>query len=237
MLTGCRLNCTVTSAAPECPKTAVFHQNPTGPDPLRKLSDELHQLAELFAERQVTLHEVMDVLGARASGLLIIILALPFCAPISIPGLSVPFGIIILFIAARFALGLPPWLPKRLLATKLPPRFFRAVLEGASKFIGWIEKRLKPRWPWWTGSPARLRWHAAMVGFCGFLLLLPLVGIPFTNTFPALVIIVGMLGMMERDGAAIATAYGLLVVTIGYLGMFAGVMFELLKRAHQWLVG
>lgn len=214
----------------------MFNQAPHGTDPLKKLSNELHQLAERFAERKVTLHEVMDVLGVRASGLLIIILALPFCSPISIPGLSVPFGVIILFIAARFALGLPPWLPKRLLATQLPPRFFRAVLEGASKFIGWIEKRLKPRWLWWTATPGRLRWHAAMVGFCGFLLLMPLVGIPFTNTFPALVIVIGMLGMMERDGMAIAGAYALLVVTLGYLGLFAGVMVELFQRVHHWLV-
>jgi hypothetical protein len=169
--------------------------------------------------------------------LLIIILSLPFCAPISIPGLSVPFGIIILFIAARFALGLPPWLPERLLKTQLPPRFFRAVLEGASKFIGWIERQLKPRWPAWTSSPARLRVHTAMVGFCGFLLLLPLTGIPFTNTLPALVIVICTLGMMERDGVAIAGAYGLLVATLAYLGFFAGVMIELIKRGHAWLTG
>ncbi|MEO6875570.1 MAG: exopolysaccharide biosynthesis protein [Opitutaceae bacterium] len=215
----------------------MFHAAADGKDPLKKLSEELHGLAERFAERTVTLREVMEVLGARASGLLIIILALPFCAPISIPGLSVPFGIVILFIAARFAFGLPPWLPERLLATKLPPKFFRAVLEGASKFIGWIEQRLKPRWPAWTCSPRRLRVHSAMVGFCGFLLLLPLVGIPFTNTLPALVIVIGMLGMMERDGLAIAGAYGLLVATLGYLGFFAGVMFELFKRGHHWLMG
>lgn len=215
----------------------MFHHSPAGSDPLKKLSDELHALAQRFAERKVTLHEVMDVLGARASGLLIIILALPFCAPISIPGLSVPFGIVILFIAARFALGLPPWLPARLLATQLPPRFFRAVLEGASKFISWIERRLKPRWPAWTASPARLRLHVAMVGFCGFLLLLPLVGIPFTNTLPALIIVIGMLGLMERDGLAIAGAYGLLLVTLGYFGMFATVMVELFERGHRWLTG
>ena len=213
----------------------MFHHEPTGPDPLKKLSDELHLLAGRFAERKVTLHEVMEVLGERASGLLIIILALPFCAPISIPGLSVPFGLVILFIAARYAVGLPPWLPARLLATKLPPKFFRAVLEGASRFIGWIERRLKPRWPWWTGSRARLRFHTAMVGFCGLLLLLPLVGIPFTNTLPALVIVIGMLGMMERDGIAIASAYGLLVVTLAYLGMFATVVVEVFERVKHWL--
>jgi hypothetical protein len=214
----------------------MFHPLPNEQDPLKKLSVELHQLARRFEERKVTLHEVMKVLGVRASGLLIIILALPFLAPISIPGLSVPFGVVILFIAARYALGQPPWLPARLLATQLPPRFFHAVLEGASRFIGWIEVRLHPRWPWWTATPARLRFHAAMVGFGGFLLLLPLIGMPFTNTLPALVIIVGMLGMMERDGVAIASAYGLLVITLAYLGMFATVMVEFIERIHHWAV-
>ena len=215
----------------------MFHPPPIGQDPLRKLSAELHALAVEFAERKVTLREVMEVLGERASGLLIIIIALPFCAPVSIPGLSVPFGLVILFIAARFALGLPPWLPARLLATELPPRFFRAVLEGASRFLGWIELQLRPRWPGWTSSRSRLRLHAAMVGFCGFLLLLPLVGMPFTNTLPALVIVIGMLGMMERDGVAIAAAYGLLVVTLAYLGMFATVLVELFERCRHWLAG
>ena len=215
----------------------MFHHESRGQDPLKKLSEELHLLAVRFEKQAVTLREVMEVLGARASGLLIIILALPFCAPVSIPGLSVPFGLVILSIAARYALGLPPWLPSRLLATQLPPRFFHAVLEGASKFIGWIEKELHPRWPWWTATPARLRFHAAMVGFCGFLLLLPLVGMPFTNTLPGLVIVIGMLGMMERDGVAIAGAYGLLVVTVVYLGMFATVVVEMFERIKHWLVG
>ncbi len=213
----------------------VFHHSPNPADPLRKLSVELHELAQQFAERRVTLQEVMTVLGVRASGLLIIILALPFCAPISIPGLSVPFGMVILYIAARYALGLAPWLPARLLRTELPPRFFRAVLEGASRFIGWLERELKPRWPGWTATPARLRWHAAMVGFCGFLLMLPMGGIPFTNTLPALVIVIGMLGMMERDGVAIAAAYALLALTLAYLGVFATVIVELGQRAWHWV--
>ena len=215
----------------------VFQSIPGGPDPHRKLSEELHQLAGRFAEQRVTLGQVMARLGARASGLLIIILALPFCAPIAIPGLSIPFGAVILFIAARYTLGLPPWLPARLLATQLPPRFFRAVLQGAGRFIGGIERRLRPRWQWWTQTTGRLRWHAALVGVSGFLLLLPLGGIPFTNTLPALAIVVGMLGMMERDGAAIAAAYGLLAVTLCYLGLFAGVLVELFRRGHHWLVG
>ena len=83
-------------------------------------AEELHALAEQFRERTVTLREVMATLGTRASGLTIVILALPFCSPISIPGLSVPFGAAIFLLGACFVIGRPPWLPPRLLAVELP---------------------------------------------------------------------------------------------------------------------
>jgi len=209
----------------------------TGPDPLRKLSDELHALAEEFRERKVTLKEVMCTLGGRASGLMIVILALPFCSPISIPGLSVPFGAVILVLGLCYVCGRPPWLPRRLLAVELPPKFFRAVLEGASKFIGWIERRLHPRWAWVTGTTAIMRVHGLVVCAGAALLLLPLGGIPFTNTLPALVVVIGTLGMMERDGIAVATAYGILIATAVYFATFAGVVIELFDKARQWITG
>jgi hypothetical protein len=210
---------------------------PTGPDPLRKLSEELHALAEEFRERKVTLQEVMGTLGGRASGLMIVILALPFCSPISIPGLSVPFGAVIFVLGACFVGGRPPWLPRRLLAVQLPPKFFRAVLEGASKFIGWIERRLHPRWTWVTGSTAIMRVHGLLVCAGAAVLLLPLGGIPFTNMFPALVVVVGTLGMMERDGVAVAAAYGIFGATLVYFATFAGVVIELFAKLTQWIAG
>ncbi len=211
--------------------------SPTGPDPLQKLSDELHALAEEFRERKVTLREVMTTLGGRASGLMIVILALPFCSPITIPGLSMPFGAVILLLSACYVVGRPPWLPERLLAVELPPKFFRMVLEGASKFIGWIERRLHPRWAWVTGTTALMRMHGLLVCAGAVLLLLPLGGIPFTNTLPALAVVIGTLGMMERDGAAVAAAYGLLLATLVYFATFAGVVIELFEKARAGFAG
>ena len=204
-------------------------------DPLRKFSEELHGLATRFNEQTVTLQELIAALGARASALLAVILALPFCSPITIPGLSVPFGLVITVLAARFALGLPPWLPARLLAVKLPPRFFRSVLEGASKFIGVIERQLRPRWLWLTKTEVLRRLHMAVVGAGALLLLLPIGGIPFTNTLPALVVVIGTLGVLERDGVAITTAYGFLILTIIYFTVFAGVVVGLAQRVLHGL--
>jgi len=205
------------------------------PEPPKKFSAELHALAERFQDHTVTLQEIIDALGARATALLIIILALPFCAPVMIPGLSTPFGLAILVLAGCFALGLPPWLPRRLLAVKLPPKFFRAVLEGASKLIGWIERRLRPRWLWLTESKVLRFVHMGMVCAGAGLLLLPLGGIPFTNTLPALVIVIGMLGLLERDGAAVSVAYGFLAATVIYFGLYAAVVIEIISRVRQHL--
>lgn len=198
--------------------------------PPARLSAELHQLAETFRERRVTLRELIAALGERATALLAVILALPFCAPVSIPGLSIPFGAVILLLSAGYAAGRPPCLPARLLAVELPPRFFRAVLEATSRLLGWIERRMRPRWIWMTSSRGLLRLHALAVCAGAVLLLLPLGGIPLTNTLPALVVVVGTLGMLERDGAAVAAAYGLLVATVAYFALFAGAAFEISQR-------
>lgn len=204
-------------------------------DALRTLSEELRALGQSFQDREVTLGDVMARLGARASALLIVILALPFCAPISIPGLSVPFGVVIAFLATRYAFGLAPWLPRKLLATQLPPAFFGKLLENAGKLIGWIERKLKPRWLWLTPSPAITRLHTFAVIASGLLLLLPLGGIPFTNTLPALAIVVLTLGVIERDGVAILIAYVLLAATVVYFTFFAAVGIELSKQVWVWL--
>lgn len=206
---------------------------PTAEDPSAaspRLSTELHQLAETFRERSVTLREVIGKLGDRATALLVVILALPFCAPVSIPGLSIPFGAVILLLSAGYATGRPLWLPAKLLAVELPPRFFRGLLEATSRLLGWIERRMRPRWLWFTASRGWLRLHALAVCAGAVLLLLPLGGIPLTNTLPALVVVVGTLGMLERDGAAVAAAYGLLVATLAYFALFAGVAFEVTQR-------
>jgi hypothetical protein len=92
-----------------------------------------------------------------------------------------------------------------------------------------------PRWLWLTEGKVMRFVHMGMVCAGAGLLLLPLGGIPFTNTLPALVIVIGMLGVMERDGAAVAVAYGFLVATVIYFGLYAAVVIEIISRIRQHL--
>ncbi len=191
------------------------------------LSVELHGLAEEFQHHAVTVDEVIGVLQERAYTLLILLFALPFCAPVTLPGLSTPFGLIIAIVAGRFALGLPPWLPQRLRRTVLPPRFFRRLLGGASRIIGLLERVLRPRIPALTATTRLVRLHAVMVCLAACVLLIP-APLPFSNTLPALGIVLGAAGVMERDGLAILAGYFFTAAGIAYF-VLAGLM-----GAHAW---
>lgn len=201
-------------------------------DETTALSADLHALADRYKERAVPVGEILDGLGARASALLVVICALPFSTPISIPGLSTPFGFIILLLASRYFVGLPPWLPARLRRVALPAAFFTKVLDASSKLVGWLERRLRRgRLPLLADADWKLRLHTGVVIFSALLLMLPLPPLPpFTNTLPALVAVVMTFATLNRDGGAILAGYGIFAFTIGYFLFWGAVVVETFQR-------
>ena len=98
-----------------------------------KFSEELQDLAQQFADRPAGLGELLAATQGRGFNLLLLLIGLPFLTPIPLPGLSTPFGLVVLVIGARLALGRRPWLPEKLLRRELPPRFISKVLSSASR--------------------------------------------------------------------------------------------------------
>ncbi len=205
MLRGCRSSFMEAGAAPE--PGASGKATPPGPvGRVRKLSEELVELRSRFAERSVTLREVLFVLRGRASLLLVILLALPFGAPVSVPGLSTPLGAVIALISFRLALGQKPWLPERLQSWELPPGFFGRVFAVAAGILRLLEKVLRPRAVAFVEAPLLRNLHAVVMLMAACVLLLP-IPIPLTNTVPAWVIILVAAGLLERDGLVLAAGY------------------------------
>jgi hypothetical protein len=200
------------------------------------LSVELNGLADEFEHHAVTVEEVVGVLQERAYTLIILLFALPFCAPVTLPGLSTPLGLIIAIVAGRFVLGLPPWLPQRLRRTVLPPRFFRRVLVGASRVIGLLERVLRPRLLALTATPRLVRLHAVMVCLAACALLIP-APLPFSNTLPALGIVLIAAGVMERDGLAILGGYFFTTVGIAYFVLVGFMGVHAWDYIRDWLAG
>jgi hypothetical protein len=201
----------------------------------RKLSEELAHLQVTFAERTVQLHEVIEVLRGRAYLLLLVLLSLPFCTPIPLPGLSTPFGLVVAFIALRLSLGLKPFLPQRLLNTELPAGFFGKLISFTRRLVGALEKFLRPRWFPVTNTEALRRIHALTIMLSGLVLLLPL-PIPFTNTFPAWVIILIACGLLESDGLFVLVGYLVFAVGVAYFFLLGETTHRLMDAAWRWFI-
>jgi hypothetical protein len=223
-----------TPAAPESDLSAGG--SPVEAAPSRKLSEELAALRQQFAERPVTLREVILVLRGRAYDLLLILLALPFCTPIPLPGLSTPFGLVIAILALRLALGQHPWLPEKLQDKQLPPGFFGKLIAAAAGVIRLLEKLLRPRLAPLTDHGWLRQLHAVTMVIAAVVLLLPL-PIPLTNTFPGWVILLIASGLMERDGAAIAAGYGVFAAGVVYFIFLGGATHQLFDAIRKWIAG
>jgi hypothetical protein len=183
----------------------------------QRLSAQLRQLADREEHDELTLGGLMDELQGRVYTLLLLVLALPMCQPVPLPGFSTPFGVAIALLGLRFALSQRPWMPKRLLATKLSGNFFPAVMRGGARVLGVFEKLLHPRM---TGvfEFGQMRFLAgAVVCFCGLLLLLPL-PIPGTNMLPALTVILTAAAFSERDGYCLIAAGVAFLLTLAFFG-------------------
>lgn len=226
-----------TAAAPDVPPTP-----PAGADaiassdrrPARKLSEEFALILREFEVETVTLRNVIGVLHGRGFLLLLLLLALPFTTPVPLPGLSTPFGLIIGLIGLRLACGEKPWLPAKLLDTRLPPKVFTKVFTVTQKVILAFERMLRPRLLWVTGSSWRERLHAVPIVLCALLLLLPL-PIPFSNTLPAWAILLTAAGLLERDGGFILAGYALTLISAAFFAALGIFGVEAVEFLWAWL--
>lgn len=185
--------------------------------PLR-LSRQLKELAERELKSELTLGGLMDELQGRVYTLLLVILALPMCQPVPLPGLSTPLGAAIALFGLRFAMSKQPWIPRRLLATKLSGNFFPAVMCGGSRVLGVCEMLLHPRFVG-VFKLSYIRFLAG-VAIClsGLLLLLPL-PIPGTNILPALTVVLTAAAFSERDGYCLIMAGMVFMLTLAFFGI------------------
>ena len=200
----------------------------------RPLSAELARLQSALADRPTTLREIVGALASRAFELLMMLLVLPFLLPVSVPGMSTPFGLAVAVIAAQLAFGRLPWLPRRLLDWPLPPGFLVQVMAVTGGVVRGLERLLRPRWPAITGRAWLNGLHLFAVCLAALLLALPM-PIPFTNTLPGWTILLLAGGLMERDGLFIVAGYATLIVTLLFFSLLGAGAHEALHTLRPWL--
>ena len=184
-----------------------------------RLSTALVELAAKHSGDGLCFRDLFENLTGRGHAALLIVLGLPFCLPIPLPGLSVVFGVVLVFVGLRIAFGHRPWLPRWVLDRPLKKESLLGLARGLASFERRTSKMLRPRLVVLCRDPRMHRLNGILVALMGILLALPL-PIPFTNIPAAIPILMLGLGMLEDDG---------LFVVFGYAGAFfaLGLFFAL----------
>jgi hypothetical protein len=199
----------------------------------RRLSTDLHELLRETAGRAVTLGELERILKGRGFAMFLLLMSLPFAFPIAIPGLSIPFGIVIMLLGLRITFGMKPSLPGFILRREVSRALLERIVGYGLKLATRMEKLVKPRMHFLQRWPGMINLIGLGIASGGFLLSLPLPPlIPFSNTIPAVSVLLLTAGLMERDGLLVLFGH---VVNIGAWIYFTA-MFAVAGSgvAHLW---
>lgn len=212
--------------------------NTTAPDddhddaPASRLSEDLRGLQGAAAGRDLTIGELERVLQGRGVTLFMLLMSLPFCFPVAIPGLSIPFGAVILLLGLRIAMGRKPALPAFILSKQVKAKTLERIVSVGLKITTRLEKIAKPRMHFLRRSPAMIKLIGVGLASAGIQLLLPLPPlIPLSNTIPAISVVLLIAGLTERDGVFVLAGYCVNVLA----WLYFVIMFALLGGGARQL--
>jgi hypothetical protein len=186
--------------------------------------------------RDVTLGELEQKLQGRGFALFILIMSLPFCFPVAIPGLSIPFGVVIMLLGIRIACGRKPDLPGFILRKEIKHKTLQRIVNLGVKVCTRIEKIAKPRMHFLQRSRGMVNLIGIGLASGGLQLLLPLPPlVPLSNTIPAVSVVLLTAGLIERDGAFVLAGYAVNIAAWVYFGLMAAAAGKGLEWALHWL--
>ncbi|MBN8593999.1 MAG: exopolysaccharide biosynthesis protein [Anaerolineae bacterium] len=190
-------------------------------DPRTSLSETLATTADSITGERISLRQVLELIGEQGMLLFCVLLTIPFLLPVAIPGVSTPFGLLIIFIGIGIMLNRVPWLPARLMNQHFPTGHLKPALHKGAGLMARLDRFIRPRALMLTGSNSINRFNGLMIIIAAALLMLPLGVVPLTNTLPAWAVLVLAVGMLQRDGVFVAAGYGLVVATIIWFSVLA----------------
>lgn len=187
------------------------------------LGEQLAGIIDSLPADAMTLQELLDVFSDEGLLLLTILLTLIFLIPVSIPGVSTVFGAAILLVGISRLIGRPLWLPARLRGKALPADKLRPGLTSGLRWVRRLEKISRPHRvrALVQGRPVEMLNNLAFI-LAALLLMAPFGFVPFSNTLPALALLLYAIGFIQRDGVAVLLGHLSNIGTIVYFGVLIG---------------
>jgi len=166
-----------------------------------RISEALDRLRTGHPGPRVSLGELLDALGERSFGLIVLVLALPNGIPgPTVPGFSAISGIPLILIGSQLLRGWhEPRIPQGFRRRSVTLEGFKRFLDRALPRMRRVERWLRPRPSWLTGvGGGRLAGFAVMA--LGIVLALP---VPLGNLPVAWSLMALALGLLEEDSRAL----------------------------------
>ena len=176
----------------------------------------------------VTIRQILSLVGRDGLMAISALLTLVFLVPVSIPGVSTVFGAGILLISLERLRREPLQLPARLANRQLPSERIRGALRRGLKWLARLEAiSRRDRYPGFISGGAGFHNLGHIIG--ALLLMAPFGFIPFSNTLPAMGLLLFSIGFLQRDGVC---------VLLGHVGnIVSALYFSLLFFGGGALIG
>lgn len=187
-------------------------------DSSASLSETLTRTIDSIQGETVTLRALMAAIGEQGLLLLCAFASLPFLIPVSIPGVSTVFGAAIVLLAVAITLNRMPWLPRRILDRELDATRLLPALRKGVRIVSRLDAWVRPRAVGLTSGHMTVI-NGCVLVFAGLLLMAPFGLIPFSNTAPAVGILLLTIGMIQRDGIFVLLGYLSTLLTVVYFGV------------------
>jgi len=187
-------------------------------NPEKSLGETLRDTISAITKERISLRELLELIGEQGLLVFCMFLTIPFLLPVSIPGVSTVFGLVITLIGLGVALNRVPWLPGRLMNRTIERIHLVPALERGAKLFARLDKLVRPRLLALTHGATVNRFNGFLLVGCALLLMAPLGLIPFSNTLPAVAILCLAAGMLQRDGIFVLVGYVTMVATLIYFG-------------------
>lgn len=176
--------------------------------PPRNLIQMLDRLEENARERdRVTIDSMMDAVGRRSFGPVILIVGLIAMSPLSgIPTLPSILGVMVVLVAGQLLLGKDHfWLPGKVLRRSISQEKFLRGIEFIRPASRWVDRCVSPRLTFLTKGPGA---HAVAF-FCVLigLTMPPLEILPFMATTAGVALTVFGLSLVANDGLLALLAF------------------------------
>lgn len=188
----------------------------------KSISDLLLHVVESHSGPTTTIGEIVEMMGSRGYGVLILLLCLPNLIPLPLPGFSTIFGLPMAFVGLMLTLGArKPWLPKALRNKSIPHNQLELLVKKAHPYLKKIERLTKPRLLALTDDLAK-RFLGFSIMIMAGVMALP---IPLGNLVLAIPIALISLALIEKDGllVSIGLVLGLIGLSFNATVVFLGV--------------